>query len=86
MCFVWFVLAALYPQKRNPNRLTFYKQYLSEIKVYGLNFPLHLPEVKKFEKLNTKIFINVFAYNGETCIYPVYVASDGKRKHLSLIS
>ena len=81
MCFVWAVLAALFPKKGNPNRILQYKEHLNSINIDGLTFPLPITDVKKFEKLNLNISVNVLAYDGKTTIYPIYVTSDTKRQH-----
>ena len=40
-----------------------------------------IKDIKKFENLNQFISISVLAFDGNTCIYPVYVNSDKNRKH-----
>ena len=81
MCFVWAVLAALFPKKGNPNRILQYKELLNSINIDGLTFSLLITDVNKFEKLNLNISVNVLAYDGKTTIYPIYVTSDTKRQH-----
>ena len=52
LCFAWAVLSAIHPPKRNPHRISKYKQYLGELDLTGLSFPLKVRDVPKFEKLN----------------------------------
>ena len=40
-----------------------------------------IKDIKKFENLNQFISVNVLAFDGKTCIYPVYVTSDKNRMH-----
>ena len=40
-------------------------------------------KVKKFENLNPSISINVFAYDGKTGVYPIYVTTFKDRRHLT---
>ncbi len=85
-CFVWSVLAALHPQKRNGSRAANYYKYEHEISLEELEFPLSLQHVKKFEKNNHTISISVFAFDGKTCIYPCYVtANKGRQHHVNLL-
>ena len=80
-CFVWAVLSALHPQDRNSERVTKYVEYASELNVAGLEFPLTVNNVKKFESLNHTISINVFAYEEKSGVYPVYITSAKNRGH-----
>ena len=51
-CFLYSVLAALYPvdYKENPSRVHHYRRYLNKLNTDGLSFPLPLKDVPKFEK------------------------------------
>ena len=80
-CFVWSILAALHPPSLNANRVNKYKPYENELNVTDLKFPLVIKDIKKFEKLNQSISVNILAFDGETCIYPVYVTSEKSRQH-----
>ena len=53
----------------------------------GLKFPLAVADVKKFEKLNPTVSINVLAYNAWThCIYPVHVTKYKQHyRHVNLL-
>ena len=62
LCFLWSVLAGIHPQSQNPSRLSQYKSYLHDLNTKGLNFPLAISDVDKFERLNDNISINVFAF------------------------
>ena len=79
--FVWSILAALHPPCLNANRVNEYKPYDNELNVTDLKFPLAIKDVKKFEKLNQSISVNVLAFDGKTCIYPVYVTGEKSRQH-----
>jgi len=62
LCFAWAVLSAIHPPKHNPQHVTKYKQYLGELNLTGLSFPLKVRDVPKFEKLNPHISVNVNAF------------------------
>ena len=80
-CFIWSILAALHAPSRNATRINKYKSYENELHVTDLKFPLVIKDIKKFENLNQFISVNVLAFDGKTCIYPVYVTGDKNRKH-----
>ena len=80
-CFVWSILAALHPPCLNANRVNKYKPYEKELNVTDLKFPLVTKDIKKLEKLNQSISVNVLAFDGKTCIYPAYVNGEKSRQH-----
>jgi hypothetical protein len=61
-CFLWSVLASLYPAVRDGERFTKYKKYESELRVGNINITdgMKVCDVVRFERLN-KIGINVFS-------------------------
>lgn len=84
-CFIWSVLAALHQQKLNANRVAKYVRYEKELNVAGLEFPLQVNQVKRFEQLNESISINVFAYDNRTGPYPLYVTNKKCQHHINLL-
>ncbi|XP_030760007.1 uncharacterized protein LOC115885288 [Sitophilus oryzae] len=60
-CFVWSVLAAFHPVPRtqNANRVQNYHPFEQELDVTGIDFPISLKQLPKFEQLNN-ISINVY--------------------------
>src|SRR5277367_4027974 len=61
-CFKWAILAALYPAKNNPQRVSNYIKHENKINMGSIPFPVKISDIKKFEKLN-KISVNVFSYD-----------------------
>ncbi|KYN22020.1 hypothetical protein ALC57_05591 [Trachymyrmex cornetzi] len=51
-CFAWSVVAALYPAERNVNRKSSYPDYTTVLKLEGIEFPVTLKQITKFEFLN----------------------------------
>ena len=53
-CFIWSILASLHPCNINPNRVSNYKQYFSELNNKGFDFTngIKCSDMQKFEKLN----------------------------------
>jgi len=58
---MWSILAALYEIKENPHRVSKYTQYENELKFEGIEFPVKLGDIPKFERQN-EIKINVFDF------------------------
>ncbi|XP_045466456.1 uncharacterized protein LOC123675190 [Harmonia axyridis] len=58
-CFFWSVVSALYPTKTNSDRTTNYPFYSSVLRTDGLELPMKLSQITKFEKMND-ISVNVY--------------------------
>jgi hypothetical protein len=63
-CFKYSVLCALHINeiKSHPERISHYAKYDEELNFEGINFPVSLDDINKFEKLN-QLPINVFQIN-----------------------
>ena len=60
-CFLWCILRYLHPRDRDEERLTGLKEYENSLNTKGINFPMKLRDISKFEKLNPGLpGINVF--------------------------
>ena len=81
-CFLYSVLAALYPvdHKNNPSRTHHYRPYLNQLNTNGLSFPLPVKDVPKFENQNSDISVSVVTYEDRELI-PLYVSPHRNRKH-----
>lgn len=60
-CFMWSILAAFYPMTNNPQRVINYVQQIDKLDFSGIEFPVKVRDIPKFEKRNN-ISINVFGY------------------------
>ena len=60
-CFLWCILRYIYPRDKNDTGLTDLKKYEYSLNTKGINFPMKLKDISKFEKLNPSLpGINVF--------------------------
>ena len=98
MCFKWSVARALNPVERDAERITkLLREQAEEPNMNGIEFPVKLKDIEKFEKQNLNISINVFGYEDE--IYPLRISkmkqnrqavnllmiSNGEKVHYCLI-
>ncbi|CAH1959928.1 unnamed protein product [Acanthoscelides obtectus] len=58
-CFAWSIISALYPAKRHTDRTSSYPRYTEVLNLEGLEMPVRLIDISKFEEMN-KISVNVF--------------------------
>jgi hypothetical protein len=70
-CFMWSVLAALYPVQRDGERVWKYKGHESDLNFKDISFPVKMDDIPKFEKQNDKS-ISIFGYEKNE-IFPVHI-------------
>ncbi|KAK4884494.1 hypothetical protein RN001_000765 [Aquatica leii] len=59
-CFLWAVISALYPAKKNSDRPSSYPHFNDVLNCDGIEFPITIKNIRKFEKLN-HLSINLFS-------------------------
>ena len=68
--FLWSVLRALNPKDGSPERLDKkLKEKENTLNMEGIEYPVSLKAIDKFEKQNPSISITVFGYE-EKSVYP----------------
>ena len=79
-CFIWCVLRALYPVQKNKDRLDkTLKSKIETLNTTGIRYPVSLPDLKKFECLNSNISITVFGYNEKDKVFPLRISEHSNR-------
>lgn len=86
-CFLWSIMSALHPAEKDPQRCAKYPHFEHHLKYDGLNFPMSLNQITKFERLNPDLAINVYSYKickRDLEVFPIYVSSNsaGRKVHL----
>lgn len=90
LCFVWSILAALYPCDDKQNLTGSYKKYLTQLNLKDFQFPMKLKDITKFEAKNN-ISVNVFGL--EYCsrkerhvvIGPYHHTKERRNRHVNLL-
>ena len=70
-CFLWCILAQLYPVENHKDRISKYIIHLNKLNLKGLEFPMKVKDIPKFENLNN-LNINVFELTGNI-LTPIHV-------------
>ncbi|EZA61378.1 hypothetical protein X777_12331 [Ooceraea biroi] len=89
-CFAWSVVAALYPAERHVNRSASYPHYTTVLNLQGIEFPVTLKNIGKFERLND-ISINVYTIQEkkkeeeQLTIVPIRFIDEKMDKHANLL-
>ena len=79
-CFLWCVLRALNPKDSKPERID--KELKSKentLNMEGIEYPVILKDINKFEKQNPSISITVFGYDQN--VYPLKNSDNTDREH-----
>ena len=58
-CFLWCILAHLFPVEDHENRTSSYSMHLNKLNLEGLEFPMKGKDIPKFENLSN-LNVNVF--------------------------
>lgn len=83
-CFMYVVLSGIHPLSKNGGRASLYKRFLGELNFDGIEFPVKIKDIGKFEKQNN-IRVNVFGYDAGS-VYPIRLSGDDNAIDLLLIS
>ena len=89
-CFMWAILSALLKFEKNANRVNKYKKCTKQLNFDGIEFPVTLNQVGKFEKQNVNISINVYMLSlvkSEYIVSPCYISkfAEEGRHHVDLL-
>ena len=84
-CFLWCVLRALNPTKDHPERIDKkLKEKENTLNMEGIEYPVSLKDIDKFEKQNPGIFITVFGYENKS-IYVLRNSENMNRERKNVI-
>ena len=90
-CFMWSILAALHPADHNPQRVSHYEPFKDELNFLGIEFPMTIDQIPKFEKLNPEISVTVLGIeeadkkDEASKLFPLRVPDKQQEHHVVLI-
>ena len=78
-CFKWAIIEALHRKeiKHHPERISLLRSYQNQCNWKGLEFPVSIKKIDKFEKNNPGIAVNVFFGNKKN--HNTYTARKSER-------
>ncbi|XP_043477531.1 uncharacterized protein LOC122508319 [Leptopilina heterotoma] len=86
-CFKWAILSALYPADKHAERVSKYRPYEDTLNFSGIEFPVSLKDIFKFESLNN-ISVNVYGLvkkSEKFTVSPLHLSSQKKVNHINLL-
>ena len=87
-CFLWSILACLYPVNENPHRVSNYIPYKNELNIANIDFSngMKITDIDKFENLNNELSINVFEHSKEEDndykLVPLYISKNIENRRI----
>ena len=81
-CLRWSLLSALHPVDKNAQRVSKYKEYESELKFDGIDFPTPIDQISKVQKQN-ELATKVFGYDDDA--HPLHVTKIYDKNPINLI-
>ena len=81
--FLWCILAQLYPIENHKGRISKYIIHLNKLNLKGLEFPMKVKDIPKFENLNN-LNINVFELTGNV-LTPIHVNKNYLQPQIDLL-
>ena len=81
-CFKYAVLACLNDVGKNASRSSRYKKYENDLNLDGINFPVKLKDISKFERQND-VSVHVYIlkkYGGKYDVSPLYTSTFTREK------
>ena len=82
-CFLWCILASLYPVEDHKNRTANYLMHFYKLNLKGLEFPMKVKDIPKFENLNN-LNVNVFELTG-TVLTPIHINKNYLQPQIDLL-
>lgn len=96
-CFKWSLLAALHPAEHHAERITRYQPFKEELNFEGIDFPVSIDQIGKFEKQNPRMSVTVIGIEEEktkkrkgkkvkqSCFLPLRVPDEKQEQHVTLL-
>ena len=82
-CFLWCILAHLFPVEDHKNRTSSYSMNLNKHISNGLEFPMKIKDIPKFENLNN-LNVNVFELT-KTVLTPIHINTNYDQPQIDLL-
>ena len=82
-CFLWCILAHLFPVEDHKNRTSSYSIHTKKLILNGLEFPMKIKDIPKFENLNN-LNVNVFELTGAV-LTPIHINKNYLQSQIDLL-
>lgn len=85
-CFLWCIMASLFPAKNNAHRTSSYPHFEGVLNTKNMTFPVGFSDIRVFEKNNPHISVNIYGLkNNSNVVGPLYRSMCRKKHHVNLL-
>lgn len=85
-CFQHAILSALYPVKKNAQRVEHYEKHIHKHNFNCVKYPVDVRDITKFEERNPTLSVNVYMFDEkDERIYSMRLTKHVKEKHIHLL-
>ena len=85
-CFLFALCAGLFPPRSHAELPGSYRRVLHKLNMRGIDYPVKLASITKFEKQNETVSVNVFCVEDDYFeLYPVRITKKNKSHHVDLL-
>ncbi|MCG7877069.1 MAG: DNA polymerase [Candidatus Thiodiazotropha endolucinida] len=84
-CFLWSILAALKPCDSHPENFKNYVAFERDLNMNGIEYPVPLTKIERFERQNACVSVNVFAFDSNEIIPLRITKHNGRDHHADLL-
>lgn len=85
-CFLWCIVAALFPAKNNAHRTSSYPHFENVLNIQNMMHPVGFSDIRIFEKNNHQISVNVYGLaNKSNIVGPLYKTQSKRKHHVNLL-
>lgn len=84
-CFLWSIMAYLFPVKKNSDRTSSYPDFRDVFNLKDMKFPVSFSDIKIFEKNNPNISVNIYGLKKNKIIGPLYKSQCRRKHHINLL-
>ena len=82
-CFLWCILAHLFPVEDHKNRTSSYSMHTNKLILNGLEFPMKVKDIPKFENLNN---LNVYGFELTVAVLtPIHINKNYLQSQIDLL-
>ena len=82
---MWSILSVIYPvvHCRHPYRTAEYRNHLGKLNCNGIDFPVKVTDIARFESQNFDVNVNIFGWNKG--LYPSRISDELRTNNVDLL-
>ena len=84
-CFEWAIISDIYPvdHGRHQDRTAEYRNHLGKLNFQGIDFPVKVTDIGRFERQHINMSFNVFGWNKG--LYPIHISDASRTNNVDIL-